>query len=335
MSEGLTGAFGHPYARLIRDWFDPSGYLLDNADVSSSFPASQAAEAAEFHFLNTGFRERRIYCPQLLRGFDRHYYRTQLSEPSSNLATYELFGHWLYDGIFQGLAGNEVTDQALDTDVHVFGMGRVASYSIVAALERRGFSHLVHAHSGYEFIQFFPGCCLTYRQLVSVKALETFRPPITFLSGVRDPFAWFLSTVERSLQAGEVPCALTPEGLADHCRERVGHALNWFDHEYFQGVDVFAHPFDAERGAALLQKGRTQVILYRVDKLESVSRDIARWLGLSSLEIPWTNAAPGATVHAGFRVSDELWDAVSRSAYMRHFFSDAERAAMASRWTRR
>jgi hypothetical protein len=332
----LGGLFGHPHADLILDWLDVTGYRAENPDVEAAAPAWARHEAAEYHFVHTGFDERRVYCPEMLRGFDDAYYRRQLPDDGGGRGPGELRQHWLYEGVFEGKASNEPTDAALDSRVHLFNMGRVGSYSLARALGERGLVNVIHTHSNHEFAQAYRGCGLTYRQLAMVKALESGRPAVVFVSGVRDPVDWSLSSIARSGQSGETRRPGGPQELLAAVRGWIGHGLSWFRHRYHQGIDVYAHAFDPREGLGVIDSGRTRVVLYRVDKLDRLGPRLGRLLGLGTLAVPRVNesapAADGPGRSAGLRVPAELWEVVARSPYVRHFFAPDEIRDMEERW---
>jgi hypothetical protein len=293
-----------------------------------------AIEDAEYHFVHTGFDERRVYCPQLIRAFNGQYYRSQLPPEFARATQYELFGHWLYEGVFDGLAPNESTDAALDTRFHVFNPGRVGSYAVVQALQDAGQTNIVHAHSNFEFSRSYRGTCLTYEQLLMVKALDTRRPPVTIICGVRDPFEWAVSAVLRSVEHAAIPRPATPLEAIWHIRRNVGRLLHWFRHAFFQDLDVYGTAFDPERGYATIDKGRTRVLLYRADKLTSLSSALGDQLRLPRFHVQRVNESSARDVFEDLaqQLPPDLCEAVITSPYAAHFFTERERRDMEARW---
>src|SRR4029079_4243310 len=98
-------------------------------------------EALLYHFVNTGFYERRIYRPHLLRGFHADYYREQLPHELRELSDGELHAHWAYSGVFRGLAGSEATSAALDSPFQVFSLRRGGLHLHARGLGLCGGSH--------------------------------------------------------------------------------------------------------------------------------------------------------------------------------------------------
>jgi hypothetical protein len=327
----LAGPYGHPHVDLILKWFDANGYLSINPDVHPNQPVGSGVESAEYHFVYTGFGERRLYSPQLVRYFDAAYYRPQLGAPEREIGDYALMQHWVYEGIFNGLAASAATGMALDSVVHLLTMSQVGEGTLARSLAEAGLAGVVTTSGNHDFAASFPGCCMTYEQLVTLKALDSVRRPLVFVSGVADPIDWSLASIAKGVEKGDLAAPGSAE-LTQLLRHRVGHCLSWFRHGYHQGIDVYRQPFDAERGLGIIDRGRTRVILYRADRAAASAGAIRSTLGLRSLRIPdETSGAPTITP-ADFHVPQDLWEAVATAPYTRHFFTERELHAMEARW---
>lgn len=53
--------------------------------------------------------------------------------------------------------------------------------------------------------------------------------------------------------------------------------VNWFDDELKQltGIDIFDYPFDQEKGFSIIDTGKYQVFVYRLDKLNSLQDELS------------------------------------------------------------
>lgn len=58
-------------------------------------------------------------------------------------------------------------------------------------------------------------------------------------------------------------------------------SAGWFDEELkrLTGVDIFAYPFDREKGFAEIAVGRFRIFVYRLDKLDTLQPELSRFLG--------------------------------------------------------
>jgi hypothetical protein len=337
----LYGFYGHPHWRLFLDWFDPTGYLEGHEDLDlAGFRPSQP-ERLLYHFINQGFLERRIYSPQLARCFNVEYYAPQVGPKAARQSWYELQQHWLYEGIFEGLAPSEVTDAALGSEFQVFNMGRVASQAIVQALLEAGARNIIHTHSDYEYATSYAGSILTFSQILQVKQIASRRPAPRIFSGVRDPMEWAVSAIWRSAKVGDLTLPRSGEELVARLRQTLGTALHWFVHGYFMGLDVFQHPFDAEAGFGTIEHGRTRLFLYRMEALPRLERELCAFTELPALPLTTLDASRGTAdrdhverLLASIRLPEELVHEIYDSALVRHFFTERERERLRDRWLR-
>lgn len=332
------GFYGHPFSDLIRKWFDPKGYLEFYPDLLALLTRPHDHESLLYHFVNTGFYERRIYNPQLLRTFDADYYRSQLNGEAAEFGDGKLQAHWLYEGIFRGLAGSEATGAAFDSPFQVFNIGRVGSHSIVDALAKSGIANVIHTHSDFEFSHAYRGCCLTFSQLMEVKLRIQNRPPVFVISGVRDPVGWLLSVVARLTDRGEFTLKdLSPLRLTSQLRSQVRFMLDFFGNALLSRFEVFSRGFDAKVGLGVYASGRNKLLIYRVDRLAGLAPAIGKMLGLQKFEIPLSNRSSGV-IDRG--LADSIWkmlfedgfaDTVLASDYVRQFFESDEQEVIADR----
>jgi len=321
---------------LIQSWFDPAGYLQAYPDVSAVLRHPGDEEALLYHFVNTGFYERRIYRPHLLRGFHADYYREQLPHELRELSDGELHAHWAYSGVFRGLAGSEATSAALDSPFQVFSIGRVGSHSIAGALAECGVSNLIHTHSDFEFSDAYRGCCLTFSQLMEVKSRIETRAPVFIISGVRDPVGWLLSMFARLTDRGESGLSdLSSERLRSQLRSQMSFMMNFFRNRLLSPFEVFSTSFDAKAGFGLYENGRNRLLIYRVDRLGEIGQDIGKLVGVPDLAIQPLNQSSGAIDND---LVDSMWamlfddgfgDKVLRSDYVRRFFASDEQSLIA------
>jgi hypothetical protein len=76
----------------------------------------------------------------------------------------------------------------------------------------------------------------------------------------------------------------SPAEIESRIAPDVSRITNWFDHEYYCGLDVYSQPFDEAAGYAIVENDRIRVFLYRHSKLEHC------WFAFSSFvgsDLPW------------------------------------------------
>lgn len=325
-----NGLYGHPYSELILKWFDPLGYLESNPDLQVLLAQKHDYEALYYHFVNTGFYEGRIYCPQLLRSFNPNYYRKYLSEDEVKLSDGQLMRHWLYEGVFKGYAGSDMTDAALSAPFQIFNIGRVGSYSIINALEKCGFNNLIHTHSDFEFSRTYPASCLTFSQLMLIRS-KLGGTPVFIISGVRDPLSWLFSSISRLIDfESKDLMSLSLSGSVRIIRGRIHFLLNFFKNQLLDEFDVFGGRFNAEQGYGVYKSGRNRLLVYRVDKLSEIEGVIANMIGSMDFKIEIINQSSNAATrdlsNAFWKkvFDDSLVETLRTSDYMQLFFTKQE-----------
>lgn len=122
-------------------------------------------------------------------------------------------------------------------------------------------------------------------------------------------------------------------------------AAEWFERELepLLGVDVYATPLDPAAGYAVIRTEEADTLLFRFEDARRVlPAALGELLGRSLVALDETNAAmqkPTAALYRAFRetlrVPPALVAAAYATRYARHFYTDAERARFAARWSGR
>ena len=173
---------------------------------------------------------------------------------------------------------------------------------------------------------------------------------------VRDPIARQVSALfqnpehaEDDLRGadGAIDVARTVDTLrarltrADACA--FAHA--WFDRELRAvfDVDVFAHPFDRERGFSIVRGRRAHVLVLRTEDLDAtLAPGLAALLGVDTTCVAHdrsndrarTDDGPAyAAVQRALRVDRADCERIYANRFSRHFYSDAMIEAFTRRWT--
>jgi hypothetical protein len=113
--------------------FDVDFYKNFEHHEGKSDLAHMTNEEALIHFLRRGKLEGRAYNKWLYSFIDPAFYVTRYPEVKLE-SVQDVVRHWMYIGAFQKLVPNQVTQDLIDADIHLFNMGKVGSKSIEAAL---------------------------------------------------------------------------------------------------------------------------------------------------------------------------------------------------------
>lgn len=298
------------------------------------------------HFIHQGWREGRSYnrffhCFIAPDFYCRRYPELGLDPARPGDAV----RHWMYHGVYEGRIPNRTTESLVDADLYLFQMGKVGSKSIEAAIRQAtGSTALIpHFHWANQLINMHHDCFFDLEQIVN-RPREHRR---MFISGVREPIARVLSGYfqsitesESSLRSGHMQALLAgnPDQAASFVADDIRLITDWFNHQFFCGLDVYAVPFDPAAGYAIVENDKVRVFVYRQDKL----RDC--WPALSSFvghELPWVEANRTADkavntdyrqIIDGVRFPAAFLEQAFDTVYARHFFSEPERRQLIQRW---
>jgi hypothetical protein len=164
---------------------------------------------------------------------------------------------------------------------------------------------------------------------------------------VRDPIARNLSSYFEHLDAiWSTRDAHEKIAMDELCRgffERYTHdePLTWFDDELLPvlGIDVYQHPFPAE-GHLVIRTPRCELLILKAELGDAEkSAALSRFFRMRGIDVRRANDTVAQSNGAAFRrfveairITPEYAEGMLESRYMRHFYSDEERAALRRRW---
>ena len=172
------------------------------------------------------------------------------------------------------------------------------------------------------------------------------------ICGIRDPVAAAVSDHFYGLQL-QVAANQTPwidDGdTAAHARaiertlETMWCDVDWFETELqaITDIDVYAKPFDVDRGFGVYEQDRFRAIVIRAEDLSLAGpQALADYVGLDKpLEMKSRNVGSRRDVGSDYQrfcvnpgFDPLVLDRVYRTPLARHFYSDAERAQFVKRW---
>jgi hypothetical protein len=128
----------------------------------------------------------------------------------------------------------------------------------------------------------------------------------------------------------------------DLARASLFLAHTWFDREFQSvlGIDVRMTPTTSQRGYTRLRAARADIVLVRFEDLPWAAPDaLAAVCGVRDVTLPAENRGrdkASGRLYLEFlarcRFPSHLVDAIYTTSYARHFYTDAERDALARRW---
>ena len=302
------------------------GVVADLKDLSS-------ADVIE-HFIQRGRIDGRIYNNRILDFLDPDYYIKKYPELGIKSSS-EAQLNWLYQGIFEGKYPNETTFNMLNAEIHLFQMGKVGSKSIQSSILRAHPGKLIpHLHFAQEMLLTYEDCYYSYPEIIRLH-----KQGIKFIAGVRDPVGRVIS--------GWIQAAFEPESSMtfSEANERMinskTHAeiyanemktiVNWFDHNFYSGIDVYDTNFNPDEGFSLITNRKHKVLVYRIDKLKGLWNEISEFTGVP-LEPMFSNRSEDKGEDSKklldnskkVKLPYSLVQEISDTRYMKHFFSPTE-----------
>lgn len=249
----------------------------------------------------------------------------------------------------------------------VFQMGKVGSSTVLETLHRLDLSHpVLHVHTlapdhlAHAVARQRQSARPYLHEHLIVSALivakrQRQRFPCRLITLTREPISRAISFVfEDAIK--QMPEAHLPDGSYDlgrvqavvqellASRNGVSDPTAWFDREMKGqfGVDVFARPFDAERGFEIFEETDCSVLVIRMEDLNRVLPEaLATFLGIDVANIQVQQANVGhhkdyagdlKAVKQQLVLPDELLDNVLATHYVDHFYPE-ERLRLRARWS--
>lgn len=227
--------------------------------------------------------------------------------------------------------------------VLVYQPGKVGSSSVAASLVK--YCATVHMHTLHGFLDCPLGDLIPKDE--KIKIISLVREPISrdlamyFQLMSKDEFydvsyeKEYLKEVVKFLKinAGMTNVPSTALG--------VGSQFDWFNTEMLPvtGIDVYAYPFDQERGYEIIKKDNIEVLLIKLEGLDEKENIIKDFVGLSDFKLEKTNEGRGKwnailyqQTKEKIKLPRDYVDYYKNNAYMNHFYSEEEKTVFLGKW---
>ena len=175
-----------------------------------------------------------------------------------------------------------------------------------------------------------------------VRVITMVRDPVaTNVSGLFHNHLWWPAEI-KALCAASAPGCLG--ALEDYFLNSYPHDVphTWFDMEVqrLYDVDVYAQPFDRERGYAIYRSDFADVLLLKLEKLNECAAEAFRvFMGLEEFQLVASNTAEDksyADLYNAFRrevaLPESYLDAQYATRFATHFYTAEERDAFRRKW---
>lgn len=126
--------------------------------------------------------------------------------------------------------------------------------------------------------------------------------------------------------------------------QKYGSEFDWYDRELksFTGIDIFAHPFDKEKGYSLLKEGNFEILILKLEKMNSLESVIGEFCGISGFKLSTSNKTEDRAVSLIYEeakkeleIPQNVLDFYYReNKRMLHFYSEEEVNSFKEKWGR-
>jgi hypothetical protein len=322
-------------AEILRDfhWYE---YMRANPDLHFA-----THEDARQHFVTRGYDEHRLIDLDRCLPLVPPYYCSRY--PELNLTTDAAAQvHYSYAGYYEGRFANADTEWLCNTDLHIFQLGKVGSQSIASALEGRSQLRVLHLHWPTDMGLHYPYCSISYRQIVR----HPRERPLRVISASREIVSRVLAGAFQYLSTDglDAPGPITVDQVNDYLarsfRNDCEIIANWFDHQFYCGLDIYRHSFDHQRGYIRIGNPTMELFLYRVEDLPRLDAALAEFVEIPGFGAHRKNCGQQKLYSEAYRqlmasytVPRAVLEELYATNYMRFFYSDEERARFLEYWS--
>ena len=247
-----------------------------------------------------------------------------------------------------------------EKDVFLYTMGKAGSNTISYSLESLGLSVSSKHYFSGDQQNFFTNKNSNFlgkiRKQFTRNYFARLNDKIKVITLVRDPLARNLSMAFFALETLLYHTLGPHDGRnlkGNHTslneiinigfEEQINHEapLTWFEEEfnYVLNLDVYQYPFDQEKGYSTIKKGNLEVLILKLEKLNSSESVIENFLNLKSFRILSANMSKNywyADLYKDFKKvykpSQKYLDKMYQSRYCKHFYSPLEITDMYASW---
>lgn len=249
-----------------------------------------------------------------------------------------------------------------ETDVFLYTMGKAGSNTISYSLESVGLK-ISHKHyfSGDQqnFFKNKKSLLGKFRKKFAQHRFSSANNKVKIITLVRDPMARNLSMAFFALET-ILYKTLGPEDKrnlkGEHFslneiinlgfEEQINHEspLTWFDEEfkYVLGLDIYQYPFDQEKGYTKIKTKNLEVLVLKLEKLNTLESVISDFLNLKNFRILNVNVGKNywyADLYKNFKkefkAAPGYLDKMYQCQYSQHFYSAQEIVDLRKKWMNR
>lgn len=131
--------------------------------------------------------------------------------------------------------------------------------------------------------------------------------------------------------------------LIHHMIRVNGGIFQWFERELEEvyHINILDYPFDRDKGYSIIKKGNIELLIYKVEKLNELEKDIGNFLGIDEFKFKNSNLSKNRDYRYTYKqvldeiqLSENYIDMYYNNQYMNHFYTEKERDIFLKKWVR-
>jgi len=245
---------------------------------------------------------------------------------------------------YENIADIQNAARACYYNILVYQPGKVASSAIYSSITKTGLNaNQLHTLNAW-------GCEVTNAYKNIFKKSDT----IKIITLVREPVSRVISYFFQRLslylhdhhlvKSGYSFMNMIVESLIKGYIDRANlkfTQFDWFDNELKAvfGIDIYAHPFDKEKGYSIIKQGNVEVLAMKMEKLNSLESVIGEFLCAPQFKLVNDNEGDKKVykylyknVKDTIKIPRKVFDKYYKDPKMNHFYSEEEKAAFLKKW---
>ncbi|MCL2284592.1 MAG: putative capsular polysaccharide synthesis family protein [Fibromonadales bacterium] len=261
------------------------------------------------------------------------------------LLTNKLKGNIAASGISSTLVSMAISAMEEAHNVLVYQPGKVGSLTVCNSIRKIGIP-CAHIHlfnlSNNEDLNVYRNI---FKKYDTIKIVTLVREPVSNLYSRLFYVLYAISDSNFSYQFFESRNSLEDaiiEGLKS--MNPINFMFDWFDSELKAvfDVDIYAHPFDREKGYSIIKQGNVEVLAMKLEKLNSLESVIGEFIGAPEFKLINTNEADCRldkylynNIKKTIKIPQEIFDQYYKNnPKMDHFYSEEEKVQFLKKWER-
>jgi hypothetical protein len=219
-----------------------------------------------------------------------------------------------------------------DIGILVYQSGKVGSASIIHSLIDMNIN-CVHLHKLSLFHNKLSGI---FENSKTIKIITLVREPINRALSLFFEGIYYIFSKGSFAEEGSYV-----NKIIEFLKKHSIYTLGWFDNELktIFGIDIYAHPFDREKGYSIIKQGNVEVLAMKLEKLNSLESVIGEFVGAPQFKLISDNAGDNKiykylykNVKDTIKIPREIFSTCYDDPKMSHFYSEEEKMNFLKKW---